>query len=196
MDNDLFYKSVDDLDDAMYDNDTQKVSMIIKDNPYLLNYKDDRGRRVPLIDASIGGKTEMIKTLLDLGANPNETDWDGESALQRFLDNVIFYDPTDDGPSRCEYISEEEYIEMIRIFLDYGANINHAGCGGNTILMGVCGEMYHIKLIKFLLENGADPHIKNDSGENALNFAEDTFYHDKKYIKIIENMFNNKKNIL
>ena len=79
---------------------------------------------------------------------------------------------------------------MIRIFLDYGANINHAGCGGNTILMGVCGEMPDIKLIKFLLENGADPHIKNDSGESALNFAEDTFYHDKKFIKIIENMFN------
>jgi hypothetical protein len=196
MHNDLFYKSVDDLEDAMYDNDTQKVSMIIKDNPDLLNYKDERGGRVPIIEASIGGKTEMIKTLLDLGANPNETDWDGESALQNFLDNVIFYDPTNDGPNRCEYISEEEYIEIIRIFLDYGANINHTGCGGNTILMGVCGERPNIKLIKFLLENGADPHIKNDSGETALNFAEEIFYDDKELIKNLENMFNNKKNIL
>ena len=67
MHNDLFYKSLRDLDNAMYRNDTQKVSMIIKDNPYLLNYKDDRGTRVPIIEASIGGKTEMIKTLLDLG---------------------------------------------------------------------------------------------------------------------------------
>lgn len=44
---------------------------------------------------------------------------------------------------------------LIKLFLDHGANINHAGVGGETALHSAT-KMGHLDTVKLLLNNGAD----------------------------------------
>ncbi|HVE57719.1 MAG TPA: ankyrin repeat domain-containing protein, partial [Pyrinomonadaceae bacterium] len=57
--------------------------------------------------------------------------------------------------------------------LDAGADINwqNDAMSGETMLITAIKGFKDAKVIKFLVENGADPNIKDDSGKTALEWA-------------------------
>ncbi|WP_342637845.1 ankyrin repeat domain-containing protein [Orientia tsutsugamushi] len=62
------------------------------------------------------------------------------------------------------------YIEIIKLLLSHGANINSTNCSGNTPLM--CSVMAeNIELVKLLLSHGADVNYKNYYHLAALHYA-------------------------
>jgi ankyrin repeat protein len=62
--------------------------------------------------------------------------------------------------------------------------INHISDSGTALhfLTGVKREGKEFQLIKYLLENGADPNIKNNMGQTALHYAIEIYTMDTEYI--------------
>jgi hypothetical protein len=69
------------------------------------------------------------------------------------------------------YDLNETYAKSL---IDQGANINavNGSLGGETFLIYDIKGYKEPKFIKFLLDNGADPNIKDESGKTALQWAQ------------------------
>ena len=65
----------------------------------------------------------------------------------------------------------EESIDIIRILLEYGAQINFKEntSFGSTALM--VAALYNYDVVKYLLERGADPFLVNNRGNTAYDNA-------------------------
>jgi len=88
----------------------------------------------PLYQAAGKGDINTVKTLLDQGADVNET-FDSITPLMR--------------------ASEEGHIEVVKVLLDRGANINAKSSVGRTAL-SIAANEGHINIVNFLLDRGAD----------------------------------------
>lgn len=104
-----------------------------------------------LIHASYNGLTEMVKMLFKFRPNI-------ELKSKRF--NCT--------PLICA--SKRNHVEIIKLLLSQGANIDNPDREGTTPLMYACmGNNYNA--IKLLLERGANHYIKNINGNSALIYA-------------------------
>ena len=95
--------------------------------------------------AEMGGPLDLVKRLIELGANPNIREYDR-------------------GDTPLIYATRNIYPEMIRALLEGGADINRPNDNERTPL--------HVarttKIILKLLELDADPNVKNDYGNTPL----------------------------
>jgi hypothetical protein len=83
----------------------------------------------------------------------------GQDAIDKLALRIAGYDSS---------ISMAEKTGYPRL-LEKGANIDAVDEEGNTALMKAA--FYKLKLTKFLIENGANPNLKNLEGETALDIA-------------------------
>ncbi|MCP4406160.1 MAG: hypothetical protein GY807_00030 [Gammaproteobacteria bacterium] len=108
---------------------------------------------------------EAVRYLIKAGADVNQTDADGRTALMYA------------SSSRQEVKREPEiHVPMAKALVEAGANINAASTGGKdsqgyTALM-VGARDNQLELVKYLLSVGADPKIQNAQGETAYQIAE------------------------
>ena len=87
-------------------------------------------------------------------------------------------------------------INAIKLLLSYGADINCIDYK-HTPLMVICSSSYKKskkRIIKFLLDCGADPNMENEDGRNALTLLCEK-KGSKKYIKIIKLLIKYKANV-
>lgn len=111
-------------------------------NAKSINIQDKYGS-CPLSLASHFGKSyEIIKTLLECGADVNELDAEGDSPLFNFIIR-----------------GGDSHYDTIKILIEHGADVNHIGGNCMSVLMVACGCSSE-RVIRFLLDNGAD--IRND----------------------------------
>jgi hypothetical protein len=104
-----------------------------------------------LMGAVRSGHLEAARVLLEVGADWKiEEDYGGENPAI----NAGFRSP-----------------EMVKLFLDKGANVNTVSSGGHTMLMNAA-EMANIATVKLLVDAGAEVNIHNKQGESALSIAE------------------------
>ena len=125
--------------------------------------KIDSIRDAPLHLAISSWKNiDIVKHLLDSGANPNRTNRQGETPLHVAAGNRI----------------NRANIEYINLLLDAGADHNQADMVGYTLLHKAASS-YHIEncrrvnmaLVKRLLSAGADPNEANWEGDTAISLA-------------------------
>jgi len=91
-------------------------------------------------------KAEVVQALLAAGADPNATNWQGDTAL-----------------FQCQYSPE-----LIAPLLDAGAKIDARNRDGSTPLI----QNAHVEsVVRELLAHGADPSLTNNRGESALSHA-------------------------
>ena len=137
-----------------------------------------------LIRAACLGKTEVVRQLLDRGADIEAKDKNGETALIRaawvgetkvvrlLLDRGADIEAKDkDGETALIWAACLGEAEVVRLLLDRGANIEAKGRHGYTALM-VSAINGRIGIIKILLAAGANMGAKNENGETALILAE------------------------
>ncbi|MCT8138035.1 ankyrin repeat domain-containing protein [Anaerobacillus sp. CMMVII] len=113
--------------------------------PFFVDYN-------PLMEASIDGNMEEVETLLITGADPNELNEFGESAL---LFAVIYESP-----------------EVIQLLLEYGADPNIQDNYGWTPLMSAV-MMDNLEVAELLLNAGADPLLADEDGMSSIDYARD-----------------------
>ena len=102
----------------------------------------------PLMLAVIQGEVEIARLLIDKGADVNKTGW-----------------------TPLHYAASSGHIELIHILLDEDAYIDAESPNGTTPLMMAAGYAQNPLACKVLLEEGADPSVKNDKNLSALDFA-------------------------
>jgi len=124
-----------------------------------------------------GGPTtvEPMKLLLDAGGDPNDCNHLGESLLYQYIRHALFYSRRlyeaqqarrdTSGPT----LWKQTCVQLVELLLATGADPNRGGRHGVTPLM-LTG--LSTLLTKMLLDAGADVHLRDEEGRNALSCAE------------------------
>lgn len=141
---------------------------IFTDHDYMLNVLATSGADIkapikfseedfmPLLHMAVGIESpKSAKFLLEHGANVNDVDSEGESALHFAIE------------------AEGALTEsMINLLIEHGANVNLADNFGNTPLHSAV-YLGNAEAIKVLLVHGADASIKNSNGQDPLEIAQE-----------------------
>jgi ankyrin repeat protein len=129
------------------------------------------------------GTVEQVEILVKGGANPNAVDDDLDSALTiaAFIHDIKLVKLLTSHGADVNYrnhngltplhdaafASLKAAQEISRILLDQGAYVNALDSLGRTPLMCAVDNR-NVDLVKILLERGADPTLRNNHGERAL----------------------------
>lgn len=116
-----------------------------------------------LIDATTHNRLDIACLLITNGAN---------------LDIHIKYETDDTGDTALIRASRCGHIEMVRLLIEKGADVNMADQFDETALMTAC-EYHHNEIVRYLLDAGADIHHEGYDGNTALKMA---IKHDYKDI--------------
>ena len=92
--------------------------------------------------AALYGDSEVVRLLLDNGANPNAQNDDGGTALMYAIDDA----------------------EKTRLLLEHGVNPNLRSGEGRTALLIAVGRAGSYSVVKLLLEKGADAKLRLPDG--------------------------------
>lgn len=139
-----------------------------------VNAQDDEGK-TPLMIAEAEGSLEIMKLLLTAGADPNLIDAEGKAVLRHAVSSIYGYQETfkKDEPDDKTWARKtiEDHINIVKLLLDNGADVNQSDNNGITALMfASVGD--DVNLVKILIEAGADLNLKNINGYTALMLAE------------------------
>jgi ankyrin repeat protein len=98
------------------------------------------------------GQAEIVKLLVNRGAEVNIQDCDGNTVLKLTL------------------LSDHVQIETVKVLLDHGAEVNAQDNAGMSALM-IASDRGLTKIAKVLLDYGAQVNMQSNDGEFALMFA-------------------------
>jgi ankyrin repeat protein len=101
----------------------------------------------PLMLAALKGELTLCQSLIKRGGNVNKPGW-----------------------APLHYASTGGHLEVMRLLLDTYAYIDAASPNGTTPLM-MAAQFGSEDAVKLLIEEGADPTIKNDLNLTAVDFA-------------------------
>jgi len=110
-----------------------------------------------ILGALLRKDIETAKKIIEKGADVNQKDKDGNTALI--------------------YASKNEYIDIVNALLEKGADVNQKDKDGNTALIYASSYGY-IDIVNALLEKGVDVNQKNKDGSTALIYASISAYID------------------
>ena len=130
--------------------DAAAVTALLKGDARLVNARRTPGGITPVGRAVVFGKIEVVRVLLEAGADPNLAKADGATPLHDAAHQ-------NDAP-------------LMTLLLDHKANIDARTADGRTPLYNAVRES-GASVVRFLLEKGADPRIKDASGISPLLLA-------------------------
>jgi ankyrin repeat protein len=144
----------------------------------------------PLMFAARTGNVKTVNALLRAGANPNATVMSPHAGEITPLNSAI----NSDSPNRVEIakiligaraeinprgdffasplMNAVGDLEMVKLLIASGANVNQKNFRGATALMVASGAG-PASVVRYLLEKGADVNARDREGHNALEYAEE-----------------------
>lgn len=147
------YKNNLDIFEAASIGDIDTLNPLIKNDPSHINSYSNDGF-TPLGLASFFGHIELVKLLLDQGADPNIA-----------ANNSFKVTPLHSACAISNY-------DIAKILIEKGANVNAKQIQGVTPLHSAAHNG-QAKLVKLLLKNGAEINSKMDDGKTPLFMAEE-----------------------
>ena len=147
--------------------------------------KDSLGGDTALILAFSNGNLDVVRDLLEAGADPNLSDADGKSPLiiaemQRHLDlptlKVMQTHGADllavskYGFTLFGWAANHNNIEVVKYLLEQGVDVNGVDSERPLIEAAATGN---IEMVKFLCQQGANVNITQKNGRTALVYALD-----------------------
>ena len=179
----------DELIDAAWDKNIQRIRDLLtrgaNPNIHEVNdsFPDVKGDTPLMISSMMKGNFNIVKLLLDKGADPNIGNYGSTAlvyAIQRRNDNIVrlLLDRGADPNLRAHkkwrtalmVASRKGNIEIVKILLEHGADINISDSSGDTALI-IASENGHTEIVKLLLDRGADPETVGWRGWTALTIA-------------------------
>jgi ankyrin repeat protein len=126
--------------------------VVLKVDAYVLNPED-----LNLLEAIENGNLEAAQTALKNGADPNESER-STPARQKFL----------------MIVAGEGKLDLAKLLVKYGADVNAVDVDGNTALMNAA-SFGNLDIVKFLVEHGANVNaaatVAGFTGYTALIYA-------------------------
>jgi uncharacterized protein len=116
----------------------------------------------PFMRAARSGDAEVMRILLEAGADPKLVTKDGNNALM-FAAGIGYRDKQTQG-------TDEQALEALKLCMDQGMDVNQADGKGETALHGAANRGSDL-LVKFLVEHGARLDAKSKAGYTPLDIA-------------------------
>lgn len=200
------------LNQAIADNNIERVKELLAAGAELEPECEPNSICKPLAFAAARGRLEIVKLLLEAGADPNGKNAYGDTAFM-VAENAIATDKSSDADVR----------KVRRYLLENGTNPNQPNDFGISPLIGMCGSgekelvqlaLKHggdvnatfvrkvdsehgdrnsalmwasgqgeVEIVRMLLDAGANPSYTNTIGENAVDWAKAKGHHE--IVKII-----------
>lgn len=114
-----------------------------------VEYRNARGES-PLMMAALKGKPDLVRRLIERRAEVNKPGW-----------APLHYAATHPG---------ENSEAVVRLLLEHHAYIDAESPNRSTPLM-MAAHYGHPRVVRLLLEEGADPLLRNEQGLSAIDFA-------------------------
>lgn len=162
---------------SVRDNDMANIRSLLK---YVnINFQDDRNEHTPLYMAVCCNHLNVIKYLLEKGADPNitVTTFDANGKIHQ-------------GFSTAMIASQRGYNEALQLLLKYKVDVNLLHNTLNTALH----MARDLNITKKLLEHGADPNIQNFENETPLHIASGVGYNETTKLLVKHGAYLNIKN--
>jgi len=123
--------------------------------------------QTPFVRAALSGDIEVMRLLLEHGADPNLATTQGTTALMAAAGvNWI--------PGQTYSHSEADYIEAVKLCLARGADVNASNSLGFTAMHGAANRGWE-SVIRTLADHGGRVNVKDKEGRTPLTFAEGIF---------------------
>ncbi|GMB07454.1 ankyrin repeat domain-containing protein [Thermolongibacillus altinsuensis] len=145
--------------------------------------KDAQGN-TPLHYASEKGLRELVRLLVENGADVNATNKEGDTPLivaaqsgqveiVKFLHEhgADIHHANHEGETALLKATEGNHKTIVQYLLKMKADINEKTNSGKTPLM-IAAEYGYDSLVSLLLNHGADVHVKDQTGNTALSLAQ------------------------
>ena len=136
---------------------------IMDNNFWLKNYKD-----VALSDAVTNNNVNLVRSLLEKGANPNF-----DSRCYSVLLRAI----------------RVQSVEIVKLLLKHGANINPTEKYSSDVPLNWAVSIGNIKIVELLLKAGADPNVEGGCGDCSLILAV-----ERANVEMVELLLKHKAN--
>jgi ankyrin repeat protein len=123
--------------------------------------------QTPFIRAALSGDGEVMRLLLEHGADPNIATTLGSTALMAAAGiNWI--------PAQTYSHSEADYVEAVKLCLERGATVNATNSLGLAAIHGAANRGW-VSVIQILADHGARLDVKDNAGRTPMTFAEGIF---------------------
>jgi ankyrin repeat protein len=136
---------------AVTRNDILAVEKLLDSPGVDLNIKSSRLGQNPLSSAASLNRVEIVKLLLNHGANPNIADSENDTPLM----------------AACHHGN----IEIVSMLLAAGADVNAAETRYGYTPLASAVQKGHIGIVRILLDKGADPSIRLNNGFTPRDLA-------------------------
>jgi ankyrin repeat protein len=127
----------------------------------------DMTGQTPFIRASQAGDVEVMKLLLDYGADPHITTYEGTTALMAAAG-------ANWTVAQTYTVSDADILEAVKMNVALGADVNAANSMGITPLLGAANRGAD-DVIRYLASQGARLDVKDAVGRDAMRWAEGVF---------------------
>jgi ankyrin repeat protein len=144
------YSSSDSLDAASEMGDLERVKFLVQTAGANVDHTGEFGL-TPLYFASQHDHLDVVKFLVDNGADPNIADNDGQTPIMIAIING--------------------HIDVVRVLLEKGADPNQADDFNSTPL-SFASQDGDLEVVRMLLGKGANPNIADDEWETPLMYAD------------------------
>lgn len=138
------------LHQAIQGGETDKASILVAKGKYIDSY--DRGGNTPLAWAANRENIEVMKQLVEAGADVNQKN-------KGTFDTTPLY-----------VAASENRIDAAKFLIEHGADVNLSLSDGATPLM-IAAEKGYDEIVEVLVENSANMEAQNTNGVRALSFA-------------------------
>jgi ankyrin repeat protein len=148
-----------------------------------INFKNNRGE-TPLYRACHNNNFDLVKFLIENGADKTNVSWSTAEEIQRYLvqagcpasgDFIKKYGTIEQKANiKISFDEARESLENTKIYISQNGDIDHQDSDGWSLLHYAI-KSDNLEWVKFLVEKGANQKIKDKSGRVPARFPSNKF---------------------
>ena len=176
--------NIRDLIDAASRGDVNRVKNLVEKGNIDINQPGTYKGRTALMMAAKRGYIDVVKYLVDHGADVHRTDEEGETPLlmaimsphEQHREPIITYllehgadvnHADNSGRTPLHLVSFDGTVPQAQMLMDHGADVNSRDTWGKTPLLNAV-DAHSIDMIHYLVEHGADVRTIDKEGNTVL----------------------------